>query len=164
MSYGKGRCAITCGVIGARRCAAEDSRTSTKEVPMEHAFATAQPARGFMLKQLLVVDTLTCLGFGLLLLAAAAPLAALLGLPQALLFYAGIVLLPCAALMALAAKTLSKPLVAIVVAGNVAWVIMSVAVVLMFEVTMLGLAFSVGQAVVVLLLAVLEWRARGQIY
>ncbi len=130
---------------------------------MEHAFATAQPARGFTLKQLLVVDALTCFVFGLLLIAAAAPLAALLGLPQSLLFYAGVALLPCAALMALAAKTLAKPLVAFVIVGNAAWVIASIAVVLMLEVTTLGLAFIVAQAAAVLVLAVLEWRARGQI-
>ncbi|MBC8024546.1 MAG: hypothetical protein H7Y89_01015 [Steroidobacteraceae bacterium] len=131
---------------------------------MEHAFATAQPARGFTLKQLLVVDALTCFVFGLLLVAAAAPLAALLGLPQSLLFFAGVALVPCAGLMALAAKTLAKALVAIVIAGNTAWVIGSVAVVLMFEVTTLGLGFIVAQAAAVLTLAVLEWRARGQVY
>lgn len=66
--------------------------------------------------------------------------------------------------MALAAKTLAKPLVAFVIAGNAAWVVGSVAVVLMFEVTALGLAFIVAQAAAVLVLAVLEWRARGRIY
>jgi hypothetical protein len=136
---------------------------STKEVPMEHAFATAQPARGITLRQLLVVDALTCLIFGLLLIGAAERLAALVGLPQSLLFYAGIVLIPCAALMALAAKTLAKPLVVVVIAGNVAWVVASVAVVWMFEMSALGLAFAVAQAAAVLVLAVLEWRARGQI-
>ena len=130
---------------------------------MEHVFATAHPARGFTLKSLLVVDALTCSVFGLLLVVAAAPLAALLGLPQSLLFYAGVVLFPCVALMALAAKTLAKPLVAMVIAGNAAWVVASVALLPMFEVTTLGIAFILAQAVVVSGLAVLEWRARGRI-
>lgn len=131
---------------------------------MEHAFAIAHPARGFTLRSLLVVDALTCFVFGLLLAVAAAPLAALLGLPQSLLFYAGVVLFPCAALMALAAKTLAKPLVASVIAGNAAWVVASVSWLLIFEVTTLGLAFIVAQAVAVSILAVLEWRARGRIH
>jgi hypothetical protein len=131
---------------------------------MEHAFATAHAARGFTLKSLLVIDALTCFVFGLLLVVAAAPLAGLLGLPQSLLFYAGVVLFPCAALMTLAAKTLAKPLVAMVIAGNVAWVVASIALLSMFEVTTLGVAFVLAQAVAVSALAVLEWRARGQIW
>jgi hypothetical protein len=130
---------------------------------MEHAFATAQTARGFTLKPLLVADALTCFVFGALLVAAAAPLATLLGLPESLLFYAGVVLFPSAALMALAAKTLAKPLVAVVIAGNAAWVVASVGVLMMLDVTALGLVFIVAQAVVVSILAVLEWRAQGQI-
>lgn len=131
---------------------------------MENVLATAQPARGFTLRQLLVADALSCLLFGVLLIPTAAPLAALLGLQESLLFYAGVVLLPCAALMALAAKTLAKPLVAIVIAGNVAWVFASLAVVLLFEVTTLGLAFLGAQAVAVSILALQEWRARDRVY
>jgi hypothetical protein len=127
---------------------------------MEHAFATVQPARAVTLRQWLIVDTLTCLVFGLLLVATAAPLAELLGLPRSLLFYAGVILFPCAALMALAAKTLMKPLVSVVIAGNLAWIVASVAVGLMFAVTTLGFVFVVAQAAAVLALAMLEWRAR----
>jgi hypothetical protein len=42
-------------------------------------------------------------------------------------------------------------------------VVASFAVVWMFEMSALGLAFAVAQAAAVLVLAVLEWRARGQI-
>jgi hypothetical protein len=126
---------------------------------MEHTFANTRPAQRVTLRQWLVVDTLTCLAFGALLVAAAAPLSALLGLPQSLLFYAGLVLFPCAALMALAAKTLARPLVLLVVAGNVAWIAASIAVTWMFELTAMGLAFVTIQAAAVGVLATVEWRA-----
>ncbi len=118
----------------------------------------AAPAR-FNLKQLLVVDALTCLVTGLLLVAASAPLAGLLGLPQNLLFYAGVVLFPCAGLMVMAARKLSTPLVWLVIAGNVAWAAASVVVAFAFEPTALGLAFVLAQAAVVAALGILEWRA-----
>jgi hypothetical protein len=115
--------------------------------------------RGFTLKPLLRFDALTCAPFGALLAVGAAPLAGLLGLPQALLFYAGLALLPCAALMWVAARTLARPLVWTVILGNVAWVVASVIVALAFEPTGLGLAFIITQALFVDVLAVLQWRA-----
>ena len=125
---------------------------------MELAFAT-RPARLLSLRLVLIADALTCLVFGLLLAAAAAPLAAGIGLPPVLLFYAGLVLLPCAALMAIAARTLNRHLVRLVIAGNLAWVAASLAVPFLFEVTGLGVAFVLGQAFVVAALACLEWRS-----
>jgi glucose uptake protein GlcU len=119
----------------------------------------AAPAR-LTLKQLLVVDALTCVVTGLLFVIAAAPLAGLLGLPQNLLFYAGLVLFPCAALMTLAARTQSPALVWLVILGNLAWAVGSVVVVFAFEPTALGTALTLGQAAVVALLGILEWRAR----
>jgi hypothetical protein len=159
-SYVAGQRGITCHVIGWGISRAQDSSLTTEGDPMEHALANAQPARAVTLRQWLVVDTLTCLVFGLLLLAATASLSELLGLPRSLLFYAGVILFPCAALMALAAKTLAKPLASTVIAGNLAWVVASVGVVSMFDVTTLGLAFVLAQAAAVLALAMLEWRAR----
>jgi hypothetical protein len=117
--------------------------------------------RAFTLQQILGFDALTCVAMGLLLLAAAAPLAGLLGLPQDLLFHAGAVLLPCAALMYAAARTLNRSLVWLVILGNVAWVVASVAVAFLVEPTSLGLVFIVAQAVVVDILAFLEWRKMG---
>jgi hypothetical protein len=122
------------------------------------AFAAASP-RGFTLRQLLGADAATCFVFGLLLVVGAAPLAGLLGLPETLLLYAGVALFPCAGLMVLAARTLAKPLVGLVIAGNVAWIAGSVAVALRFEVTGLGIAFITAQAAAVAALVVLEWRA-----
>ena len=121
---------------------------------------TMNPAtRGFSLKQLLGFDALTCLAFGALLIAMSAPLAALLGLPAALLFYAGVALLPCAAVMWLAARTLAKPLVWVVVIGNFAWAAASVVVAFALPTTSLGLAFVLAQAALVAILGVMEARA-----
>ena len=119
----------------------------------------AAPAR-FNLKQLLVVDALTCLVTGILLVAAAAPLAGLLGLPQNLLFSAGVVLFPCAGLMVMAARSLSAPLVWLVILGNIGWAVASVVVAFAFEPTAFGLVFVLAQAAVVAALGVMEWRAR----
>jgi hypothetical protein len=131
---------------------------------MEHAFATPGPTPRVTLRQWLVVDTLTCVAFGTLLVGAAGPLSTQLGLPPSLLFYAGLVLFPCAALMALAARTLAKPLVWLVVAGNAAWIAASIAVTWMFAPTAMGLAFVTVQAAAVGVLATMEWRAsRGSI-
>jgi hypothetical protein len=131
----------------------------TEGAHMEHAFATSRPASGVTLRQWLVVDTLTCIGFGTLLVAASAPLATLLGLPQSLLFFAGVILFPCAALMALAARTLARPLTWLVVAGNAAWIAASIGVAWLFELTGIGLTFLTVQAAAVGMLATVEWRA-----
>jgi hypothetical protein len=113
----------------------------------------------FPLRHILTADALTCVAFGVLLVAAAAPLAVLLGLPESLLFIAGLVLLPCAALMALAAKTLHRALVGLVIGGNVAWVVASLAVLALTRPTGFGYAFVLAQAAAVATLAALEWRA-----
>jgi hypothetical protein len=113
------------------------------------------------LRRVLGVDAATCVAMGLLLVAAAAPLATLLGLPQPLLTGAGIVLFPCAALMA-ATAAMRRPapwLAWGVIAGNAAWVLASIGVLLMFDLTALGIAFVVVQAAVVLGLLVIERRA-----
>jgi hypothetical protein len=121
----------------------------------------AAPARpGFTLKQLLNFDALTCLLMGVALALGAGPLASLLGLPQTLLFYAGLALFPCAALMAITAKNQNRALVWMVILGNVAWVIGSVFVAFTFEVTTLGMTFVLVQALAVDILVLLEWRAR----
>jgi hypothetical protein len=126
---------------------------------METTFAQAPGAR-ITLKQVLNFDAVTCIAFGLLLVIGAAPLSGLLGLPQALLFYSGLVLFPSAALMLIAARKLSAPLVGVVIAGNAAWVVASVIVAFALEPTGLGVAFVLAQAAAVLVLLVLEWKAR----
>jgi hypothetical protein len=122
--------------------------------------ATTLANRGpFTLKQLLVVDALTCLVTGLAFVLASAPLAGYLGLPATLLFYAGVVLFPCAGLMLLASRSLAKPLVWLVIVGNFAWAAASVVVAFMLEPTTLGFVFTLAQAAVVALLGYLEARA-----
>jgi hypothetical protein len=126
---------------------------------MQFAFAAPHPTTGSALRRWLVADALTCAVFGALLLVAAMPLSTLFGLPRALLFWSGLVLFPCSALMALAAKNLSKPLVWFVIGGNAAWIVASIAVSRIFELTGIGLAFVTLQAAAIAVLVALEWRA-----
>jgi hypothetical protein len=123
----------------------------------------SRPASAPELRRVLAFDAATCLLMGELLLSAAPPLSALLGLPESLVFWAGAALLPCAGLMAFAAAMRPPPplLVWVVILGNAAWVAASVVVTLVFEPTGIGVLFVVGQAAVVLLLLVLEQRARA---
>lgn len=126
---------------------------------METAFAQTPTAR-ITLRQVLTFDALTCAAFGLLLVLAAAPLAPLVGLPAALLFWAGVVLFPSAVLMFLAARKTAPLLVWTIILGNVAWVLASIAVVFAFDVTGLGVAFVLAQAIAVLVLTVLELKTK----
>lgn len=119
------------------------------------------PHAAASLRFVLGLDAATCVAMGLLLVAAAAVLSPWLGLPEPLLYWAGVLLFPCAALMAAAAAMRPPPprLVGLVIAGNAAWVLASVAVALWwFEPTPLGVAFVLLQAAAVLLLMALEWR------
>ena len=112
------------------------------------------------LRAVLAFDAFTCLAMGTVLLTAASPLGTLLGLPTELLFWAGAVLVPCAALMA-AAAAMRQPapwLVATIVAGNAVWVAASIAVLFVFAPNGLGVAFVLAQAAAVVVLLVLERR------
>ncbi len=126
---------------------------------METAFGQARAAR-LTLRQVLNLDALTCTAFGLLLVFGAAPLASLLGVPEALLFWAGVVLFPSAALMLLAARRPAPLLLWTVIAGNAAWVVASVGVVVALDLTALGVVFVLAQAAAVLALTLLELRTR----
>lgn len=92
------------------------------------------------------------------LVAFAGPLAPLLGLPEALLFWGGLALFPVAATMLAAAATLARPLVLIVVWGNVAWAAVCVGLMAALPVTGLGALFLLVQIVFVLAMAYLESR------
>lgn len=107
------------------------------------------------LRRTLAVDAATCAAMGALLAVFSAPLAGLLGLSAALLFYAGLALFPCAALMLVAHR--SHALAWLVVAGNAAWIAGSVAVLLIASPTGLGYAFVIAQAIAVAVLAELEY-------
>lgn len=115
------------------------------------------------LRNLLVVDAVTCAVMGALLLVAGGILAGPLGLPADLLFYAGLLLLPVAAFMVLVARPARTPGAGavIVIAGNWLWVAASIALPVFGLVapSALGLAFLVVQAAAVALLAILEQKA-----
>lgn len=115
--------------------------------------------RGFGLKQVLVIDALTCLVCGLALVGATGFLSALFGLPEGLLRYAGLILFPCAALMWVAARKPVKLLVWTVILGNFAWALASVVVAFALEPTFIGFTLTLVQAGAVATLGLLEWRA-----
>lgn len=108
------------------------------------------------LRKILWLDAATCVATGLLLSILSAPLSAWLGLPEALLFYAGLALFPIAAFMAWTATRLAEPAVWLVIGGNALWVLGSLAV-LALSPTALGYAFVIAQAAAVAVLAELEY-------
>ena len=115
--------------------------------------------RSTFLRRVLLVDAATCLATGGLLALGAGALAGPLGLPAALLLYAGLSLFPTAVFMIWVASRASLWRLGawVVVLGNVAWVAGSIAVLVDFSPTGLGTAFVIAQGVVVALLAELEY-------
>ena len=113
------------------------------------------------LRRVLALDSASCAAIGLLLCLGAAPLSALFGLGERLLFGAGLLLLPLAAFIAWLASRPAppSPLVWLVIAGNVAWTAESFLLISTESgrITALGTAFVGGQAVAVLGLALLEY-------
>lgn len=126
----------------------------------EHAITRSKLPGSASLRTVLRLDAITCLAMGLALIAFAGALGGLLALPARLLMVAGLVLLPCAALMYAAAHGAgpNRILAWLVVAGNLAWVIASIGVAAMLAPNTLGVAFLLAQAAVVALLASLEYR------
>jgi hypothetical protein len=120
--------------------------------------AVSSDRRSAFLRRVLFVDAATCVATGGLLSLDAAPLAPMLGLPAALLFYAGLSLFPTAAFMLWVAMRRDVPRIGawLVIAGNILWVIGSIAI-LGLSPTGLGYAFVIAQAAVVALLAELEY-------
>lgn len=114
------------------------------------------------IRTILGLDALTCLAVGAAMSLGASLLAGPTGLHPTLLLVAGCSLFPVAALFAWMAKTplLNGPLVMLAVIGNIGWVVSSIAVVLMTEPTLLGTAFVLAQALVVAVLAWLEFGHR----
>jgi hypothetical protein len=112
------------------------------------------------MRRVLFLDAATCLATGLLLSLFAAPLAGLFGLPASLLLYAGLALFPIAAFMAAIALARVTPRwgIWIVILGNVAWVVASLAVLFVTVPSMLGHVFVIAQAAAVAVLAAAEYR------
>lgn len=114
-----------------------------------------------LLRTTLKLDALAGGAMGLLMALAAQPLGQLLGLPFVLLLVAGIVLLPLALVLYWMSNqvALSRTGVWAVIALNALWVVESIALLVTGYVqpTSLGYAFVIGQALVVLLFAELEF-------
>lgn len=112
------------------------------------------------IRRILGLDALTCLLAGAVMSLGAGLLAGPTGLHPTLLLVAGCSLFPVAALFAWMAKTslLNAPLVLLAVVGNIAWVAASIAVVVLTEPTAFGTAFVLAQALVVAVLAWLEFK------
>lgn len=118
----------------------------------------ASADRSSFLRRVLLADAAACLVTGLLLALLAPPLALLFALPEALLLYAGLALVPIAAFIAWVGSRESPPrrLVRVIVAGNALWVAGSVLVPILFSPGALGVAFVLAQAALVALLAEAE--------
>ncbi|TFW02521.1 hypothetical protein E4K72_13355 [Oxalobacteraceae bacterium OM1] len=113
------------------------------------------------LRNVLLVDAATCVASGLLMSLGAAPLAALLELPEVPLREAGLILLPFAAFVAFTAtrERIPRGLVWCVIAANAMWTLDSIALLLSGWVSPngLGTAFVLMQAIAVAALAELEF-------
>ncbi len=123
------------------------------------SLAASSLDRSTFLRRVLCVDAATGAATGALMAFDAAPLATLLGLPAALLFWAGMSLFPSAAFMLWVATRPRIPRAGawLVVCGNALWVAGSALLLLATVPTGAGYAFVVAQAAVVALLAELEY-------
>lgn len=115
------------------------------------------------LPRILTLDAATCAAMGVLLAAAAAPLAGLLALPEPLLRGAGLALFPCALFMLWASRQAMAWPAQLVVAGNLAWIAASLALFALPGIApnALGAVFVLAQAGAVALLTLLEIRGLG---
>ena len=111
------------------------------------------------LRRVLALDALSCLAMDLLMGLGAAGLAPLFGLPEGLVRGAGLALLPLAAFIFwLATRPIPpRPLVWVVILGNLGWTAESFLTLGQSDATALGTAFVSAQAVAVLGLACLEY-------
>ena len=121
---------------------------------------SAQQASHF-LHRVLILDAAASGATAVLLIAAAPALAPLLGLPVALMRGAGLVLLPYVAFVALVARRGRFEAAAVwsIIVSNALWAAASVLLLLsgLIAPTALGIAFVVGQAVIVALLGELQY-------
>ncbi len=116
-------------------------------------------SNALFLRRVLAFDALSCLGTGLLMGLGAAGLAPLFGLPEPLVRFAGLALLPLAAFIGWLATRPNppRPLVWVVILGNLAWTAESFVTLGQSQATALGTAFVSAQALAVLGLAMLEY-------
>jgi len=119
--------------------------------------------RSSFLRRALHVDAATCFGTGALLSLGADKLSSLLGLPAALLLYAGLALFPVAAFLAWVGsrRSVSPAGAWLAILGNAGWIAGSILVLVLLSPTGLGTAFVIAQAVVVALLEFMGLRRIG---
>lgn len=119
-----------------------------------------------LLRWALMADAPASAATGLLLVFGGSSLRDLLGLPSGLMHYAGLSLIPFAALVAYAAtrRQPMRPLIWAIAAYNVLWTVDSFALLLsgFIAPTWLGAAFIVAQALAVGALAVLQYAGLKQ--
>ena len=113
------------------------------------------------LRQVLCIDAAVSGVAGLLMAAGAPILSPLLGLPEGLLFWAGVALFPFVALLIVVARRgqTSRPILIDIIAINALWVAASFGLLVSGAVspTILGYAFVIAQALVVALLGGMQF-------
>ena len=113
------------------------------------------------LRNVLRADALSCVACGVLQVVFTGQMAQLLGLPEALLAYTGEFLLVYAAAVAFVSTRdpLPRPLVWVLLAGNLGWAIACALLLVSGRVapSMLGMAYVVAQALTVAVLAELQF-------
>ena len=134
----------------------EAMESSAQEKPMHRQ---QQPSP--LLHRSMIADATISGATGLMLMAGAGMLTTLLGMPESLMRYAGLILLPFAAMVFYWSNParLSRPRVWTIIALNIAWVVASVLLLAAgwTEPTALGVAFVLFQAVVVAVFAELQY-------
>ncbi|GLT11523.1 hypothetical protein ACFQFQ_24460 [Sulfitobacter porphyrae] len=115
------------------------------------------------LQTILKLDSATCALMGALLVSASGLVAGVTAIPADLLFWAGLLLLPVAAFMAVLAGTVSVPSLGtcLVIGGNVLWIVASLALPVtgVISPNAFGWILVLGQAVVVAGFVWAEWTA-----
>lgn len=149
--------AITSRIIDARIPIGESARIET----LFRKVSTMMMSDNRGLARILTLDAATCAAMGLLLTLASGPISGITAIPATLLFYAGALLIPIAIYMALVARsgTGSALAVWIVILGNLGWVLASLGIFSVIAPNGLGITLVLGQALVVGVLAWLEYRA-----
>lgn len=124
-------------------------------------FSSSMLSSPNFLRNVLRVDALSCIACGVLQVAFPAAMARLLNLPEGLLAYTGEFLLVYAAVVVFVStrKPLPRPIVWVLVAGNMGWALGCVLLLASGRVSpsMLGAAYVVVQALTVAVLAELQY-------
>lgn len=114
-----------------------------------------------VLSNILLLDAATCVAAGALMTFGSNLVAGLTAIPAPLLYWAGLILFPIAALMVYAGlqATPPRPLVWLIVVGNIGWVAASLALFAVIAPSAFGYVFIAAQAAAVAVLALLEHSA-----